>query len=249
MKTDSRICVICPPGSKAAESAMKAGAILVGEDEIFDAVKAGRVEFDRCICHVDSLAKLSKAGLGRILGPKGLLPSAKTGTVVEDVANTVKDMIGGSDYRERVGVVRMPVGQLGFTPEEMQRNIKAFIDALKKDLGRLSDQIDKSIHEVVSVCISHLIFNLLTIRTLGIEFYQLARLLPEWQFRKSSITTSQGAIDLIAQAGIPKIQFNHFWLQVFCSVGRCAYKSPLCNGHSFTSRNTFNASFDSSMSR
>ncbi|KAK5200771.1 hypothetical protein LTR16_004969 [Cryomyces antarcticus] len=149
VKTDLRICVICPSDSKSAAAARAAGATIVGEDTVFDAVKDGRIEFDRCICHIDSLQKLQKAGLGRVLGPRGLMPSAKLGTVVKDVGATVKDMVGGSEYRERLGVVRMAIGQLGFTPEEMQRNIRAFVDGVKKDIAQLSDRIAKGIHEVV----------------------------------------------------------------------------------------------------
>ena len=123
----------------------------MGEETVFDAVKEGRIEFKRCICHSDSLQKLSKANLGRILGPKGLMPSTKTGTVVKDVATSVRNMIGGSEYRERLGVVRMAVGQLGFTPEQMQQNIKEFMGGLKKDITLLSEKISKEIHEVVSL--------------------------------------------------------------------------------------------------
>lgn len=121
----------------------------MGEEHVFDMVKDGRIEFERCICHSDSLQKLSKSGIARILGPRGLMPSAKTNTVVKDVSSTVKDLVGASEYRERLGVVRMAVGQLGFTPEEMQRNIRAFIEALKRDIAGLSDRISKDIHEVV----------------------------------------------------------------------------------------------------
>lgn len=149
VKTDVRICVICPPDSKYAESARAAGATLVGEDEIFEAVKDGRIEFERCLCQTDSLAKMNKAGLGRILGPRGLMPSTKLGTVVKDPSLVIKDLVGGAEYRERVGVVRMAVGQLGFTPEEMQRNIKTFIEALKKDIAQLSDKIHKEVAEIV----------------------------------------------------------------------------------------------------
>ncbi|RQM08580.1 hypothetical protein DH86_00000314 [Scytalidium sp. 3C] len=149
VKTDTRICVICPPDSKYAESARAAGATLVGEEEVFEAVKDGRIEFDRCICQTDSLAKMNKAGLGRILGPRGLMPSAKTGTVVKDPSLVIKDLIGGAEYRERLGVVRMAVGQLAFTPEEMQRNIKAFVGHVKKDMAQLSDKINKELVEVV----------------------------------------------------------------------------------------------------
>jgi large subunit ribosomal protein L1 len=149
VKTDLRICVICPPNSKYAEAARAAGAYLVGEEDVFEAVKDGRIEFDRCLCQTDSLAKLNKAGLGRILGPRGLMPNAKTGTVIKDPAAAVKEMVGGSEYRERMGVVRMAIGQLGFTPEEMQRNIKAFMEAVKKDMAALSDKITKEVAEVV----------------------------------------------------------------------------------------------------
>ncbi|KAF2090748.1 ribosomal protein L1 [Saccharata proteae CBS 121410] len=149
VKTDLRICVIAPPDSKAAQDAAKAGASLVGEDAIFDAVKEGKIEFERCLCHPDSLAKMNKAGLGRILGPRGLMPSTKVGTVTKDVAKGVRDMVGGSEYRERLGVVRMPIGQLGFTPEELQRNIKTFMTSVKKDLAQMSDRISKEVHEVV----------------------------------------------------------------------------------------------------
>lgn len=149
VKTDARICVIAAPDSSAGKSAKAAGAQIVGEEAVFDAIKEGRIEFDRCICHQDSLAKLSKANVARILGPRGLMPSAKLGTVVKDVSTAVKDMVGGSVYRERLGVVRMAVGQLGFTPEELFANIKHFMDSLKKDINELSDRVHKEVHEVV----------------------------------------------------------------------------------------------------
>ncbi|KAI6878025.1 acetoacetate-CoA ligase [Hortaea werneckii] len=149
VKTDLRICVIAPPDSQAARAAQAEGASLVGEENVFDAVKEGRIDFDRCICHQDSLTKLQKSGVARILGPRGLMPSAKTGTVVKDVRASVREMVGASEYRERMGVVRMSVGQLGFTPEEMQRNIRAFVEGVKRDIAGLSDRISKEIHEVV----------------------------------------------------------------------------------------------------
>ncbi|TVY83727.1 50S ribosomal protein L1, partial [Lachnellula suecica] len=77
VKTDIRVCVICPPDSKYAEAAKAAGAVFVGEEDVFEAVKAGKIEFDRCLCQTDSLAKLNKSGIARILGPRGLMPSSK----------------------------------------------------------------------------------------------------------------------------------------------------------------------------
>ena len=107
------------------------------------------MHFDRCIAHIDSLQALQKAQLGRILGPRGLMPSAKTNTVVKDVVSAVRDMAGASEYRERLGVVRMAVGQLGFGVEEVSKNIKAFIDSVKRDMQGISEQTAKEIHEVV----------------------------------------------------------------------------------------------------
>ncbi|KAL4964441.1 mitochondrial 54S ribosomal protein uL1m [Aspergillus stella-maris] len=147
--TESRICVICPSGSKIAQSALAAGAVLVGEQEVFDAVKAGKIEFDRCLAHPDSMPALNKAALGRILGPRGLMPSAKHGTVVEDVAARVEMLRGGTIYRERDAVIRLPIGQLGFTPEQLRDNLRATIDQVKKDAIGLSDRITKQIYEVV----------------------------------------------------------------------------------------------------
>lgn len=123
--------------------------MLAGEEQLFDKIKAGEIEFDQLICHPDSLQKLQKQGLGRVLGPRGLMPSTKTNTVIKDVAAAVRDIAGASEYRERLGVIRMAVGQLGYTSEELQRNIKAFIDSLKKDMAGMSDRINKEIHEVV----------------------------------------------------------------------------------------------------
>ncbi|KAF4313322.1 putative 50s ribosomal protein l1 protein [Botryosphaeria dothidea] len=135
--------------NKQGQAALAAGAAVVGEEEVFEAVKEGRIDFDRCLCHADSLQKMNKAGLGRILGPKGLLPSAKTGTVIKDTGAAVKEMVGAAEYRERLGVVRMAIGQLGFTPEELQKNIKFFMNSVKKDIAQLSDRIAKDVHEVV----------------------------------------------------------------------------------------------------
>ncbi|PYH69322.1 mitochondrial 54S ribosomal protein uL1m [Aspergillus vadensis CBS 113365] len=149
VQTESRICVVCPPGTRHEKEARAAGAVIVGEQEVFDAVKAGKIEFDRCLCHPDSLDALNKAGLGRILGPRGLMPSVKTGTVVEDIAVRVEMLRGGTIYRERDAVIRVPVGQLGFTPEQLRDNLRATIDQIKKDAAGLNDRITKEVYEVV----------------------------------------------------------------------------------------------------
>lgn len=150
VQTESRICVVCPPGTGHEKEARAAGAVLVGEQDVFDAVKAGKIEFDRLICHPDSLDALNKAGLGRILGPRGLMPSNKTGTVVEDVAARVEMLRGGTVYRERDAVIRLPIGQLAFSPEQLRDNLRATIEQVKKDAASLNDRIVKEIYEVVS---------------------------------------------------------------------------------------------------
>ena len=122
---------------------------MVGEESIFEAVQEGRIEFDRCICQTDSLEKMNKAGMGRVLGPKGLMPSLKMGTVVKDPAGMLRDLMSGAEYRERLGVIRMAIGQLGFTPEQMQKNVKVFIEHVKKDVSRLNDKVSKELVEVI----------------------------------------------------------------------------------------------------
>ena len=78
------------------------------------------------------------------------MPSVKLGTVTKDVRGSVTNLVGASEYREKLGVIRLAVGQLGFTPEQMQNNVKALIANVKKDLALLSEKINKEIHEVVS---------------------------------------------------------------------------------------------------
>ncbi|EWC45013.1 hypothetical protein DRE_06293 [Drechslerella stenobrocha 248] len=146
VRTDLRICIFAE--GKQAELARKAGAAIVGTTEVWEQIKNGKIDFDRCLCHKSVYPAFQKANLGRILGPKGLMPSQKAGTVVGSVADAVTSMIGASEYRERVGVVRIAIGQLSFTAEELRDNIKVFMEALAKDVARIEDY-DKRINEVV----------------------------------------------------------------------------------------------------
>ncbi|KAI5799293.1 ribosomal protein L1-like protein [Peziza echinospora] len=147
VKTDLRICVIAE--GKFAEDAKKAGAALVGTDEVFELIRAGKIDFDQCIAHEPSYPKLQKARVAQILGPKGLMPSPKFGTVVQNPAAAIKDLVGKSDYRERLGVIRMAVGQLGFSEKELAKNIQAFMESVKKDVVAMQQRTDKGIVEVV----------------------------------------------------------------------------------------------------
>lgn len=143
--------------------------------------------------------KMNKAGLGRILGPKGLMPSTKTNTVVKDVGASVTDMVGASEYRERLGVVRMAVGQLGMTPEELSRNIKSFIENVKKDMATLSDRISKDIHEVVSCCPTLQFFLHLVMLTLlsltGPQLNKWPRSKSKRRLQRSRVHPIKGSLD------------------------------------------------------
>lgn len=154
VKTDIKVCVLVPVDSKAGKAAKAAGASLVGEEEVFDIIKNGKIDFDRCITTPDMLSKLTKAGLPRILGPRGLMPSVKLNSVIEekDMQSAVRNMMGGSTYRERQGVIRMAIGQLGFTEAQLRDNVQALIAQLRREASAMVEQsgFSKDIYDVVS---------------------------------------------------------------------------------------------------
>jgi large subunit ribosomal protein L1 len=149
VRTAARTAVICRDGSKEAEEALLNGAWLVGEESIFEAIRKEEINFDKLICHASSEAALNKAGLGRVLGPKGLMPSRKMKTVVDDVKRSLKEISGAEEYRERVGVLRLPVGQLGYTPRMLSDNIQAFVSQVKKECGEFDDNFVKTVSDIV----------------------------------------------------------------------------------------------------
>lgn len=149
VQSEHRIAVICPEGSEIAAEATAAGAVVVGEETLFEAIRQEKIDFDRLICHEASEKALGKAGLGRILGPKGLMPSARMGTIVTDVAKSVRDSAGSSEYRERQGVIRMAVGQLAHTPEQLKTNIQTVLKKVKAECAQLSEDVSKEVHEVI----------------------------------------------------------------------------------------------------
>ena len=153
VKTDIRVCVICPKDSKQGRAAKAAGAVLVGEEEVLEEIKNGKVDFDRCLTTPESLPKIQKAGVARILGPRGLMPSIKLNTVTDNVAASVVNMLGASTYRERTGVVRLAIAQLASTPEQLRDNVSALIAQLRKEGALMSEQqgFPKEVYEVVSL--------------------------------------------------------------------------------------------------
>ena len=115
-----------------AEEAKKAGADVVGAEELFEIVNKGQIDFDRCIATPDMMGLVGR--LGKVLGPRGMMPNPKVGTVTMDVAGAVKAAKGGAvEFRvEKAGIVQGGVGKASFSDEQLSQNIKAFVDAVIK---------------------------------------------------------------------------------------------------------------------
>ena len=115
-----------------AEEARKAGADVVGAEDLVEQVTAGNINFDRVIATPDMMPLVGR--LGKILGPRNLMPNPKVGTVTPDVAGAVKAAKGGAvEYRvEKAGIVHAGVGKASFTEEALLQNIKALADAVQK---------------------------------------------------------------------------------------------------------------------
>lgn len=149
VKSDVRIGVIAKEDSAAAQEARAGGAVAVGEESLFEAARQGNIPFNRLICHSDSVMALNNAKLGRVLGPKGLMPSMKTKTITSDVKSLMRELVGADEYREREGTVRMAVGQLGFSPEQLADNVKVFMKQVKSDIGAVDDSFTKEVDDIV----------------------------------------------------------------------------------------------------
>ena len=115
-----------------AEEARKAGADIVGAEDLMEAIQGGKIDFDRCIATPDMMPLVGR--LGKILGPRNLMPNPKVGTVTPDVAGAVKAAKGGAvEYRvEKAGILHAGVGKVSFSEEALLQNIKAFTDAVQK---------------------------------------------------------------------------------------------------------------------
>jgi len=118
-------------GAKADE-AKAAGADVVGAEDLVEKVNAGQIDFDRCIATPDLMPLVGR--LGKVLGPRGLMPNPKVGTVTMDVTTAVKGAKGGSvEFRvEKAGIVQAGVGKSSFDAQKLVENIKAFADAVQK---------------------------------------------------------------------------------------------------------------------
>jgi large subunit ribosomal protein L1 len=115
-----------------AKEAEAAGADIVGAEDLAEKVQAGQIEFDRCIATPDMMALVGR--LGKILGPRGLMPNPKLGTVTANVSEAVRAAKGGQvEFRaEKAGIVHAGVGKVSFTEEALADNIKAFVAAITR---------------------------------------------------------------------------------------------------------------------
>jgi large subunit ribosomal protein L1 len=118
-------------GAKA-EEATAAGADVVGAEDLVQKVQGGEINFDRCIATPDLMPLVGR--LGKVLGPRGMMPNPKVGTVTMDVTSAVKGAKGGSvEFRvEKTGIVQAGVGKASFDADKLVANIKAFADAVQK---------------------------------------------------------------------------------------------------------------------
>ncbi len=118
-------------GDKADEAA-KAGADLVGAEDLAEKIQAGEMNFDRCIATPDMMAVVGK--LGKVLGPRGLMPNPKLGTVTPNVRDAVKAAKGGEvTFRaEKAGIVHVGVGKASFTEKAIAENVRAVVDAIAR---------------------------------------------------------------------------------------------------------------------
>ncbi|MEW4462578.1 50S ribosomal protein L1 [Roseibium algicola] len=115
-----------------AEEAKAAGADIVGAEELVQEVQGGKIDFDRCIATPDMMPLVGR--LGKVLGPRGLMPNPKVGTVTPDVKSAVNDAKGGAvQFRvEKAGIVHAGVGKVSFSAEAITQNVKALLDAVQK---------------------------------------------------------------------------------------------------------------------
>lgn len=127
---DVRVAVFAK--DKKAEEAQAAGADIVGAEDLFEKINGGFMDFDRVIATPDMMGLVGR--LGKVLGPRGLMPNPKVGTVTPNVTQAIKDAKGGAvEFKvEKAGIVHAGIGKASFTDEDIEKNVQAFISAVVK---------------------------------------------------------------------------------------------------------------------
>ena len=115
-----------------ADEAKEAGAEFVGAEDLMEEIQNGKSDFDRVIASPDMMSVVGR--LGKVLGPRGLMPNPKVGTVTPNVGQAVKDAKGGSvEFRvEKLGIIHAGIGKASFTEDAIEKNVRAFVEALLK---------------------------------------------------------------------------------------------------------------------
>jgi large subunit ribosomal protein L1 len=131
-----KVAVVCEDDK--AQEAKDAGADIVGSDEFIDKIKAGELDFEKLICTPGMMVKLSK--LGKVLGPKGLMPNPKLGSVSDDVKQAVTDAKSGqAEIRnDKDGNIGISIGKKSFHDDQLLKNFHAILDTLEKEKGNLT---------------------------------------------------------------------------------------------------------------
>jgi large subunit ribosomal protein L1 len=148
LPSKTKTAVICPENSEVAKQALAAGAFVVGEESIFATIRDGKINFERLLVHDLSELKFNRERLGPILGPLGLMPSRKRGTVT---ANIKKELASQAKiFREETGVVRIPIGTMAYTPKMLATNLSTLVDDIKGIAEKQANKLGtKRIMEVV----------------------------------------------------------------------------------------------------
>ena len=150
-----KVAVICEETKSSI--AKDAGADIVGSDEFIEKIKEGKINFDKLICTPSMMIKLSK--LGKILGPKGLMPNPKLGTVTDDIQKAVKDAKSGQvEIRnDKDGNIGVTIGKKSFNDENLMKNYKAIIETLEKGKSNVSVKGDliKNVYITSSMGVSY----------------------------------------------------------------------------------------------
>ena len=144
-----KVAVVCEDSK--SQIAKDAGADIVGADDFIEKIKSGELNFEKLICTPSMMIKLSK--LGKVLGPKGLMPNPKLGSVTKDIASAVKSAKAGQvQYKnDKSGIVHAGIGKLNFKEEDLFENLKVFYDAILKNKSETTKKTKGSFIKKVSI--------------------------------------------------------------------------------------------------